>query len=177
MQSFSIVLSSFHDPCKIPGYFVNYRGGLRWRQTEEYHLGLPTILTLELSVGGEFCNPVACLALVLPQIWVSSSILGRERVWVPLNKLPKSWQWGSRPPKLCVPHSSAKHAWYIIVQLPLCYWGPHLLSGSTCLCLQCVFLLPTLCPSICIFFRTATHTFVLVDNDRGEIIFLRTDGM
>lgn len=47
-------LSSCHD------LYKKYHGGLKWRQTQDYHLGLPTRLTLQMSVCEELYIPV-CL--------------------------------------------------------------------------------------------------------------------
>lgn len=88
IQSYSVVVF-------LLVIFVKYHGtctteGCRRRQTQEYHLGLPTKLTFALSVCGKCYTPVPALALVLPQDQISGSSLGGEKVDANLTKLPKN---------------------------------------------------------------------------------------
>lgn len=130
--------------------------GCRWRQTQEYQLGLPTRLTLEHSVWGEYHTPIACPGLGSAQDSSAHQSLGGEKIYATLTKLPKIWQWGSRPLKLSIPPSSAERTKCTIVELPHHCWVSLLLSGRACL-------YPPMCLFVILSIFFSGHTFILVD--------------
>lgn len=82
--------------------------------------------------------------------------LGGEKIYATLTKLPKIWQWGSRPLKLSIPPSSAERTKCTIVQLPHHCWVSLLLSGRACL-------YPPMCLFVILSIFFSGHTFILVE--------------